>query len=462
MAELPQWTVNGRHVVGNWGGSSTAVMAASKNKQAAAQFAAWLNTDPAATAALVSDGGIYPADTAAEAALSTAPSYFSNQPSFWTLAKQYAAQASNVTWGPDVNVAYTEFQAAFGGAANSKGSFLSPLTAVQSAVVNDMKKSGFTVAVEADVRHAQKGRTAPRMAPSYAFYVTPAVVLYALVLLYPDPGYTVYLSVQKKARSLGSGSGSAPAKRRVFAGLSNYSSALTDAAFLSSVVRVVIYSLILVPVMLGLALLFALLIDARRVRLQRFSRLSIFLPYAVPTVIATLLWGFLYLPTVSPFPVLLSKVGLSMPNLFTTHVALLSVANIGVGAGPGFQHDRHVHGAAGGAIGAVRGGTDRRGLGSGGSRCRIKIPMIAPGAGALPRVFSIIATLQVFNEPQTLYPLTNTISQDWMPLMRVYDLAFNDNNSYEAAALSVIIAAVMFVGSYFLLRVSSRRVFQGR
>ncbi len=58
----------------------------------------------------------------------------------------------------------------------------------------------------------------------------------------------------------------------------------------------------------------------------------------------------------------------------------------------------------------------------------------------------------MFNEPQTLAPLTNTISPDWMPLMRVYDLAFNDNNSYEAAALSVVIAAVMFVVSYFLLR----------
>jgi multiple sugar transport system substrate-binding protein len=145
MTELPQWTA-GANLVGNWGGSSTGVMAGSKHQQASAQFAAWLNTDPTATAALVSDGGIYPADTAAEAALSAPPSYFANQPNFWTLAKQYAAAAANVTWGPDVNVAYTEFQTAFGGAASSKGSFLSPLTAVQSSVVNDMKKSGFTVA----------------------------------------------------------------------------------------------------------------------------------------------------------------------------------------------------------------------------------------------------------------------------------------------------------------------------
>jgi multiple sugar transport system permease protein len=290
----------------------------------------------------------------------------------------------------------------------------------------------------------------------YAF-VTPAVVLYALVLLIPI-GYTVYLSVQKSQVSgLGLGLGG---RRQVFAGLSNYSSALTDAAFLSSVVRVVIYSLILVPVMLGLALLFALLIDARRVRFQRFGRLSIFLPYAVPTVIASLLWGFLYLPAVSPFPVMLSKIGLSMPNLFATHVVLLSVANIGVWGGTGFNMIVMYT-----ALRAVPSELYEAARIDGASQwqvaLRIKIPMIAP-ALVLTGVFSLIATLQVFNEPQTLYPLTNTISQEWMPLMRVYSLAFNDNNSYQAAALSVIIAAVMFVGSFLLLRISNKRIFQGR
>jgi multiple sugar transport system substrate-binding protein len=144
MTELPQWTA-GQGVVGNWGGSSTGVMAASKHQQDAAQFAAWLNTDPTATAALVSQGGIYPADSAAEAAITTPPAYFSNEPNFWSLGKQYASEAATVTWGPDVNVAYSEFTTAFGSAAASKGSFLSPLAQIQSTVLNDMKKSGFTV-----------------------------------------------------------------------------------------------------------------------------------------------------------------------------------------------------------------------------------------------------------------------------------------------------------------------------
>jgi multiple sugar transport system permease protein len=308
-------------------------------------------------------------------------------------------------------------------------------------------------------RQGKPGRTrkpsAPRVAP-YVF-VAPAVVLFALVLLIPI-GYTLYLSFQKSQVSgLGLGAG---ARRQVFAGLSNYSAGLTDPVFLSSLLRVVIYSLILVPVMLCLALLFALLLDAQRVRFQRFSRLAIFLPYSVPIVIASLLWGFMYLPTVSPFPVILAKVGLSMPNLFTTHVALLSVANIGVWGGTGFNMivlytalrvvPRELYEAA-----RIDGASQVQ------VSLRIKIPLIAP-ALVLTGVFSMIATLQVFNEPQVLYPLTNTISPDWMPLMRIYDLAFNENNSYSAAALSVVIAAVMFALSYGLLRVTNKHVFQGR
>jgi multiple sugar transport system permease protein len=306
----------------------------------------------------------------------------------------------------------------------------------------------------ADVKHTRKA-TAPRLAP-YAF-VAPAVALFTLLLLVPI-GYTVFLSFEK---SQVSGLGLGPGERKqVFAGLANYAAGLTDPTFLSSLLRVLLYSVILVPVMLGLALLFALLLDAQRVGLQRFARLAIFLPYAVPIVIASLLWGFLYLPTVSPFPAILARVGLSMPNLFATHTVLFSVANVGVWGGTGFNMiviytalramPRELYEAA-----RIDGASQIQ------VALRIKIPMIAP-ALVLTGVFSIIATLQVFNEPQTLSPLTNTISPDWMPLMKIYDLAFNDNNAYAAAALSVVIAVGMFVLSYGLLRLSNKYVLSGR
>jgi multiple sugar transport system permease protein len=308
--------------------------------------------------------------------------------------------------------------------------------------------------LEHPARQAGRGM-APRLAP-YGF-LAPAVTLFALFILAPI-GYTIYLSFfQSRVSGLGLGTG---ARRQVFAGLSNYANVFGDHAFMSSLGRVVLYSVILVPVMMGLALLFALLLDAQRVRFQRFGRLAIFLPYAVPTVIGSLLWGFLYLPAVSPFPVLLHKLGLSMPDLFGPHLVLFSVINVGVWGGTGFNMIV-LYTALRGVSAELYEAARIDGASQWQIAFRVKIPMIGP-ALLITCLFSMIATLQVFNEPFTLAPLTNTISPVWMPLMRVADLALTNNDSYDAAAMSIVIAAAIFVLSFFVLRVTSRRIFQGR
>ena len=56
-----------------------------------------------------------------------------------------------------------------------------------------------------------------------------------------------------------------------------------------------------IPVMLILALVFALILDSGTVYAKSFFRVSFFIPYAVPTVIAALMWGFLYGPAYGPF-----------------------------------------------------------------------------------------------------------------------------------------------------------------
>ncbi|MGW4231661.1 extracellular solute-binding protein [Streptomyces sp. NPDC004980] len=146
MAPLPQWTA-GENATGSWGGSSTAVTNDSKHKKAAATFAKWLNTDPAALAALVKESGIYPAATAAQTggALSQAPDYFSNQPDFYTEAAKIAQGTAPAAWGPNVNVAYTAFKDNFAKAAKDRSDFGAALTAMQDATVADLKKQGFGV-----------------------------------------------------------------------------------------------------------------------------------------------------------------------------------------------------------------------------------------------------------------------------------------------------------------------------
>ncbi|MER7623169.1 extracellular solute-binding protein [Streptomyces sp. NPDC126503] len=149
MAPLPQWT-RGASATGSWGGSSTAVTSDSKHKEAAAEFAVWLNTDPKALAALVKESGIYPAATAAQTsgALAKAPDFFTNQPDFYARAAEIAKTTAPAAWGPNVNVAYTSFKDEFGKAAKARtrAAFGTALTSVRNTTVADLRKQGFEVA----------------------------------------------------------------------------------------------------------------------------------------------------------------------------------------------------------------------------------------------------------------------------------------------------------------------------
>ncbi|MBE8519289.1 extracellular solute-binding protein [Amycolatopsis sp. H6(2020)] len=148
MAPLPQWTP-GAAVTGSWGGSGTGVTNGAEKRgkaEAAAKFATWLNTDPAAVAALVKESAVYPAATAAQTggALTT-PDFFPNQPGFYGLAADIAKGTAAASWGPDVIVAYSAFKDAFGKASQDKSDFTAALGTVRQTTVTDMKKNGFKV-----------------------------------------------------------------------------------------------------------------------------------------------------------------------------------------------------------------------------------------------------------------------------------------------------------------------------
>ncbi|MFE9045721.1 ABC transporter substrate-binding protein [Streptomyces sp. NPDC007818] len=147
MAPLPQWS-KGEERTGSWGGSSTAVTTDSKHKDAAAKFAAWLNTDAEALNALAKQSGIYPAATSAQlsGAFQNPPDFFANHTDFYSKAADIAETTAPSAWGPNVNVAYTSFKDAFGAAAKDKSDFRAALRRMQADTVADMKKQGFEVA----------------------------------------------------------------------------------------------------------------------------------------------------------------------------------------------------------------------------------------------------------------------------------------------------------------------------
>ena len=166
-------------------------------------------------------------------------------------------------------------------------------------------------------------------------FVAPAVVLYIAFLLVPML-YSIYLSF----RGLRLVSGGRFGKRKeVFIGLENYVSALTDPEFLAGFGRLAIYGADRDPAApSGWPSCSRCCSTSARTRAKRFSRTAIFIPYAVPGVVATLHVG-LHVPAPDQ-PVLATSRGqlgwgtipfLEDPWIFG------SVANIAIWGGVGFN-----------------------------------------------------------------------------------------------------------------------------
>uniref|UniRef100_UPI0028D62A99 carbohydrate ABC transporter permease n=1 Tax=uncultured Microbacterium sp. TaxID=191216 RepID=UPI0028D62A99 len=114
-------------------------------------------------------------------------------------------------------------------------------------------------------------------------FVAPFAVVFALVFLAPLI-YSIYLSLFREQLIGGN----------AFVGFDNYIAAFQDEKFWDGLIRVSIFLVVQVPIMLILALGAALAIDSARLHASNFYRIVIFLPYAVPAVVAVLMWGYIY------------------------------------------------------------------------------------------------------------------------------------------------------------------------
>jgi multiple sugar transport system permease protein len=242
----------------------------------------------------------------------------------------------------------------------------------------------------------------------------------------------------------------------VFAGLANYTQALADPLFGEGVLRMARFLLIQVPVMLGAALLFALLLDGGRLRLSRFIRLGIFVPYAIPSVIAALMWGYLYGPDFGPFAQLARQAGLGTPGFLTADWMLPSMANIVTWEFTGYNMIIMFA-----ALQAVPPSLYEAAAVDGASAFRVawhvKIPAIRP-AILLTVIFSVIGTFQLFNEPALLSAIAPTvIGSSYTPNWYAYNLVFTNQEINYSSAVSFLLGVVIVIVSYVVQLASNRR-----
>jgi multiple sugar transport system permease protein len=241
-----------------------------------------------------------------------------------------------------------------------------------------------------------------------------------------------------------------------FVGLDNYIDGVKDPDFQKGVGRVALFLLIQVPVMLILALVFAMILDSGKVWFPKLYRVGIFVPYAVPTVIAALMWGFLYGRDFGPFADLADAIGVPPPNFLSESTMLFSIANISTWTYTGYNMII-LYAALRAIPSELYEAAAVDGAGSVKTAIHIKLPLLRP-AILLCGIFSVIGSFQLFAEPQVLQSIApQVIGKSYTPNLYVYNLAFADQRLNYAAALSFLLGAVVFVVSYVVMYASRRQ-----
>ncbi len=115
--------------------------------------------------------------------------------------------------------------------------------------------------------------------------VAPALAVTAAVALFPL-GWTVWESLQHHDQRM-------PWLGRPFVGLANYAEILGDGRFWGAMLHTAFFTAVSVALEVGLGLFLALALN-RAFRGRGLVRAAVLVPWAIPTVVAGLLWRFLF------------------------------------------------------------------------------------------------------------------------------------------------------------------------
>jgi multiple sugar transport system permease protein len=276
-------------------------------------------------------------------------------------------------------------------------------------------------------------------------FLSPFLIGYVVFSVYPLV-YSFNLSLYRKQLIGGT----------TFVRLANYVKVFQDKNFWEGIRNVLIFGAMQIPVMLGLALILALLLDSGIVRKLAIFRLGYFLPFAVPSVVAALMWGYFYGQSFGPIAQIATALNVKPPVFLTAKGIIPAIANISTWQWAGYNMliiyaalkaiPPELYEAA-----RVDGASDLQ------IAWKIRIPLVWP-AVVLTMIFSVVGTLQLFNEPNVLTVVAPTVvNLHFTPNVYLYNLAFRNAQFNYAAAMAFALALVAGILASLVLIVTRRR-----
>jgi multiple sugar transport system permease protein len=238
-----------------------------------------------------------------------------------------------------------------------------------------------------------------------------------------------------------------------FVGGEQYVRAVEDGNLQNGLLHVALFGLLFLAVLVLLATTAALILDARP---SRFHRLAVFVPYAVPSAVAALMWGYLYSNKFGPIANIAQAFGIPAPNLLGQDTVIVALVNIAIWQFVGYNMlilyvalssiSRELYEAA-----RVDGASPFQ------IAWRIKLPLLRPALG-LVVFFSFIGSLQLFNEPEVLSAIApDVVNSAFTPNLYAYTVAFINRDLPYSAALSIVVGGIAVIGAAIFMFIGRRR-----
>ena len=271
------------------------------------------------------------------------------------------------------------------------------------------------------------------------------MIIFTLFMIAPL-GYAIYQSLYT-TKLIGGTS---------FSGFANYATVLQSGDFWGGVIRVLIFGAIQIPVMLAIAFFFATIFDLGVARWGSVFRAVYFIPFAVPIVVSSLMWGFLLDPAYGPFNRLMTVLGFQNFNWLSPNLMLPSIIIIAIWEWTGYNSiilytalksvPRDVIEAA------ILDDTPLWKI-----ILRIKLPLVWPAIIMLVFINTIGAT-QLFIEPTILNNYSaGVVTNTWTPVIDIYNTSISDGEYQLGAAMAVVLAVVVIAISVGSLAFRNRR-----
>lgn len=264
-----------------------------------------------------------------------------------------------------------------------------------------------------------------------AVFVTPHLAALTLFMVVPTV-YAVYQSLYTTKLIGGTR----------YSGFANYRTVFSSPDFWDGVRRVLLFAVIQVPLTIALAFFFAAVFDAGVVRFGKFFRTVFFVPFAVPGVVAAVMWSFLLLPGFGPYARLLRSLGFGHVDFFSSNLILPTIILIVLWEWTGYNMTilfaslksipRDVTEAA------VIDGAPLRTI-----ILRMKLPMVRPTIVMLLFI-NMVGALQLFTEPSILSAFQpQAVSYGFTPTLYVYNTAVGSGEYNLGAAAAVVLALII-------------------